>query len=386
MRIVVHKYGGSSVKDIERIQAVARRVAASHEQGTRVVVVVSAMGNTTNELLQLAQKVSQSPRRRELDMLVSVGERIAMTLLSMAINELGVPALSFTGSQSGIITDESHANARVVAVRPHRVLKALQDGNIAIVAGFQGVSRTKEVTTLGRGGSDTTAVALAAALKAEWCEIHSDVPGVCSADPRVVPDAIKLDTLSLEEALNMARHGAKVLHDEALAYAKQQGIELVSSSAHSDEAGTRIQVESLPPRVTAIVADTRLEEFIADEKGELFKTLEQAGAPLRSINDQEILVDLRNWHDRESFVLPPGAGSKGVIGQVSAVGIGIGTDFKLMREGSTALEAAAIKVHSRRSTPDALHWWVALENTEPAQRVLHALFIHNLKDKPTGDT
>jgi len=375
MRIVVHKYGGSSVKDIERIQAVAQRVATAHEQGTRVVVVVSAMGNTTNELLQLAQKVSQSPRRRELDMLVSVGERIAMTLLSMAINELGVPALSFTGSQSGIITDESHANARVVAVRPHRVLKALEDNNVAIVAGFQGVSRTKEVTTLGRGGSDTTAVALAAALNAEWCEIHSDVPGVCSADPRVVPKAIKLDTLSLEEALNMARNGAKVLHDEALAYAKQQGIALVSSSAHTDEAGTRIQVEPLPPRVTAIVADTRLECFVADDHGELFQALEKAGAPLRSVHDHEILVDLRNWHDRESFTLPEGAKSNGVVCQVSAVGIGIGTDFSLLRTGSKALESEGIIAQSKRTAPDVLHWWVPSETSDQAQRVLHALFI-----------
>ena len=238
MKIVVHKYGGSSVKDVASIHRVAQQIATEHRSGTRVVVVVSAMGNTTNELLQLAQKVSASPGRRELDMLVSVGERIAMALLSMAINELGVPAVSFTGSQSGIITDESHANAKVVAVRPHRVRAALEANRVAIVAGFQGVSLAKEVTTLGRGGSDTTAVALAAALNAEWCEIHSDVPGVFSADPRVVPQAKQHDTLSLTEALNMARHGAKVLHAEALAHALSEGIEIVSSAAHGTAPGS----------------------------------------------------------------------------------------------------------------------------------------------------
>ena len=379
MRIVVHKYGGSSVKDIEKIRNVAQRVPQAHRSGTRVVVVVSAMGNTTNELLQLANKVSASPRRRELDMLVSVGERIAMALLSMAINELGVPALSFTGSQSGIITDESHANARVVAVRPHRVLEALKKENVAIVAGFQGVSLAKEVTTLGRGGSDTTAVALAAALGAEWCEIHSDVPGVFTADPRAVPEAIQLGTMSLEEALNMARNGAKVLHDEALAFAKREGIEIVSSSATGQETGTRIQVDPLPSRVTAIVADDQLECFTADPNGLLFEALEQAKAPIRSVHNQEVLVDLRNWHDRDAFDLPQGSRALGRVCQVSAVGIGVGTDLELLRIGGDALRKAGIAIQAQRSLPDALSWWISADDAQASQRCLHQALIQTSK-------
>lgn len=375
MKIVVHKYGGSSVKDVASIQRVAAQVAEIHRSGTRVVVVVSAMGNTTNELLQLAQKVSESPGRRELDMLVSVGERIAMTLLSMAINDLGVPAMSFTGSQSGIITNESHSNAQVIAVRPHRVRAALKDNRVAIVAGFQGVSRAKEVTTLGRGGSDTTAVALAAALEAEWCEIHSDVPGVFSADPRAVPAAKQHATLSLEEALNMARHGAKVLHAEALAHAKQAGIEVVSSAAQGQAAGTRIQVDSLPRRVTAIVADTQLERFRADDSHQLFNALEEAKAAIRCVTDGEVVVDLRNWHDRERFPLPKGAVTLGVVTEVSAVGIGIGSDLSLLQRASRALSAEKIKWHSRRSSIDALHWWVSPEDNANAQRVLHSVLL-----------
>src|SRR5579883_2931090 len=187
--IVVQKYGGSSVADVEKLRRVASRVVATVEKGYRVCVVVSAMGKTTDELLKLAHSVTQSPPRRELDMLLSTGERIAMALLSMAIAELGHEAISFTGSQSGIITSDRHTGARIVEVRPYRVQDELERGKIVIVAGYQGVSYKKEVTTLGRGGTDTTAVAMAAALSAEACEIYSDVDGVFSADPRVVPSA-----------------------------------------------------------------------------------------------------------------------------------------------------------------------------------------------------
>jgi aspartate kinase len=193
---VVQKYGGSSVADVEKIQKVADRVAATQQAGKQVVVVVSAMGDTTDELLALARKVTDSPLRRELDMLLSAGERISMALLSMALNARGVPAVSFTGSQSGIVTNDSHTNAQIVEVRPFRVLDELERGKVVIVAGYQGVSYKKEVTTLGRGGSDTTAVALAAALDAEACEIYSDVEGVYTADPRVVPEAQRLSELS----------------------------------------------------------------------------------------------------------------------------------------------------------------------------------------------
>jgi aspartate kinase len=210
MRIVVQKYGGSSVADLDRIRAVADRIAGVRADGTAVCVVVSAMGNTTNELLTLARDIAPTPDRRELDMLISVGERVTMALLAMCLVDRGVPARSLTGSQSGIVTDEAHADARVVEVRADRLRQVLARGEVAIVAGFQGVSREREVTTLGRGGSDTTAVVLAAALGAEHAEICSDVDGVWSADPRIVPDAVKLDTLSLDEALALARGAERV--------------------------------------------------------------------------------------------------------------------------------------------------------------------------------
>jgi uridylate kinase len=198
MSIIVQKYGGSSVADLDRIGRVAARIRARREAGDQLVVVVSAMGDTTDELLELAKRVSTDPPRRELDMLLTCGERISMALLSMCLHELGVPAISFTGSQSGIITDDSHSQARIVEVRPVRILEELGKAKVVIVAGYQGVSRAREVTTLGRGGSDTTAVALAAALQAEACEIYSDVDGVFSADPRVVPEARKLESLDYE--------------------------------------------------------------------------------------------------------------------------------------------------------------------------------------------
>jgi len=241
LSIVVQKYGGSSVSDVNAIRAVAERVVNTVQAGNQVVVVVSAMGDTTNELIGLAKAVSKEPTRRELDLLMSVGERVSMTLLAMAIQDLGVAAQSFTGSQSGIITDEVHANAQIIEVRPHRIQHALNTGHVAIVAGFQGVSRTREVTTLGRGGSDATAVALAAALSADICEICSDVPGVFSTDPRVVPEAVMLSTLSLNDAYQLSRNGARILHADALDFARRNNIVLVANATTSPMGeGTRL--------------------------------------------------------------------------------------------------------------------------------------------------
>jgi len=239
-RVVVQKYGGSSVADPEKLKAVARRIIETKEKGYRVAVVVSAMGDTTNRLLGLAKEVVKTPTARELDMLLSVGERISMTLLSMALNEMGHPAKSFTGSQSGIITDTTHSNARIIEVRPQRIREALDAGLIAIVAGFQGVSLEREVTTLGRGGSDTSAVALAAALDAEFLEICSDVDGVLSADPRIVDDAEKIEQLAYEEMQEMAEAGAKVLNSAAVAYAKKAGIAIHSVSTFGGGTGTAV--------------------------------------------------------------------------------------------------------------------------------------------------
>ena len=242
MSIVVQKYGGSSVATTEKILKVAERIVATHREGHSVVVVVSAMGNTTNELLELANSISQSPQRRELDMLLTVGERISMALLSMAIHDLGYPAVSFTGSQSGIITTDNHTNARIIRVTPIRIRQALDAGQIVIVAGFQGVSEKREITSLGRGGSDTTAVALAASLGADYAEICSDVDGVYSTDPRVVPDAHRIEEMSYEDMQTLADAGAKVLNAEAVEWARRNQIDIHCSETFGPgRAGTKVR-------------------------------------------------------------------------------------------------------------------------------------------------
>jgi aspartate kinase len=243
--LVVQKYGGSSVADADCIKRVAKRIVDTRRLGNEVVVVVSAMGDTTDELIDLAQQVSPLPEGRELDMLLTAGERISMALLAMAIGSLGYEARSFTGSQAGVITDRSHNNARIIDVTPGRIRTALDEGAIAIVAGFQGVSQdTKDITTLGRGGSDTTAVALAAALDAGVCEIYTDVDGVYTADPRLVPTARKLDAVRYEEMLELAASGAKILHLRCVEYARRFDVPIHVRSSFSTLEGTWIS--SLP--------------------------------------------------------------------------------------------------------------------------------------------
>ncbi|HTY28256.1 MAG TPA: aspartate kinase, partial [Mycobacterium sp.] len=225
MALVVQKYGGSSVADAERIRRVAERIVETKKQGNDVVVVVSAMGDTTDELLDLARQVCPAPPPRELDMLLTAGERISNALVAMAIESLGAHARSFTGSQAGVITTGTHGNAKIIDVTPGRLRTALDEGQIVLVAGFQGVSQdSKDVTTLGRGGSDTTAVALAAALNADVCEIYTDVDGIFTADPRIVPNARRLDTVSFEEMLEMAACGAKVLMLRCVEYARRYNV------------------------------------------------------------------------------------------------------------------------------------------------------------------
>jgi len=237
--LIVMKFGGSSVGDAESIKRVARRIVETQQAGNQVVVAVSAMGDTTDELIDLAHEVSGRPEPRELDMLLTTGERISMALLAMAIKDLGVDARSYTGSQAGMITDARHGSARIVDVTPGRVREALDEGAIAIVAGFQGFSRdSRDITTLGRGGSDTTAVALAAALNAEVCEIYTDVEGVFTADPRVVPKAQKIGHISSEEMLELAAGGAKVLHIRAVEYARRHGVKLHVRSSFTHNEGS----------------------------------------------------------------------------------------------------------------------------------------------------
>jgi aspartate kinase len=240
LSIIVQKYGGTSVADTEKIKNVARRVAETREKGAQVVVVISALGDTTDRLVDLAYEISPAPREREMDMLLSTGEQISVALLSMAVHELGYEAISFTGAQVGIVTDNAHTKAKILDVKVGRILEELEKGSIVIVAGFQGVTLDDHITTLGRGGSDTTAVALAAALKADVCEIYTDVEGVFTADPRLVPEARKLDRVSYEEMLEMAATGARVLQLRSVEFARNYGVVIHVRSSFSGDEGTWI--------------------------------------------------------------------------------------------------------------------------------------------------
>lgn len=292
MALVVQKYGGSSVADAERVTRVAERIVATRKAGHDVVVVVSAMGDTTDELLDLARQVSPLPPARELDMLLTAGERISMALLAMAIARLGLQARSFTGSQAGVITDSAHGKARIIDVTPGRIRDALQAGHIAIVAGFQGVSQdTKDVTTLGRGGSDTTAVALAAALGAAVCEIYTDVDGVFTADPRLVPTARQLTSVSYEEMLELAACGAKVLMLRCVEYARRYQVPVVVRSSFSNRPGTVITGEAAMEQaiISGVAHDVSEAKVtvvgVPDKPGE-------AAAIFRAIADAEVNIDM----------------------------------------------------------------------------------------------
>ncbi len=327
MGIVVQKYGGSSVADATGIKRVAQRIVATRKAGHDVVVVVSAMGDTTDELRDLAEQVTPLPPPRELDMLLTAGERISMALLAMAIAQLGHKAQSFTGSQAGVITDSAHGKAKIIDITPGRIENALNDDAIAIVAGFQGVSQdTKDVTTLGRGASDTTAVALAAALGAEVCEIYSDVDGVFTADPRIVPTARKLHRVSTEEMLEMAASGAKILHLRCVEYARRYDMPVHVRSSFSQKEGTWIiptaEGEEMEQAIIAGVAHDRSEAKITvvgvpDKVGEAARIFESLAAT-------EVNIDM-------------------VVQNVSAAATGL-TDisFTLPREdGQTAMGALA---------------------------------------------
>ncbi|MEZ4237067.1 MAG: aspartate kinase [Myxococcota bacterium] len=370
MRIVVQKYGGSSVADLDRIRAVARRIAQSAD-GARVCVVVSAMGNTTNELLALARQVAERPDRRELDMLISVGERVTMALLAMCLRDLGVRARSLTGSQSGIVTDEAHADARVVEVRPDRLRQVLDGGEVAIVAGFQGVSRLREVTTLGRGGSDTTAVVLAAALGAAHAEICSDVDGVWSADPRVVPEAVKLDALSLEEALALARGGAKVLFEDAVRYARDHGVEIVASSTFGPGSGTRLVAGTVPSAsaASAVTGDADLLAVpCAPTDVETLQQLAAAGARVRRRVGDTLHVDVRNAHG--------GLAGHAPIAVVTAVGSALGERPLDLARAAAALEGAGISALAHGAQGDQAWWQVPPERLAEAVGTVHDCLVH----------
>jgi aspartate kinase len=293
--LVVQKYGGSSVADAERIKRVAERIVQTKKSGNDVVVVVSAMGDTTDELIDLAQQIVPVPEGREFDMLLTAGERISMALLAMAINSLGYKAESFTGSQAGVLTTSVHGKARIVSITPGRVETSVGEGNIAIVAGFQGFSKeTMNITTLGRGGSDTTAVALAAALNADVCEIYTDVDGVFSADPRIVPNARQLRTVTYEEMLELAACGAKILHLRSVEYGRRYGVPIHVRSSFSGKPGTTvtgsIEELSVEDAIISGVAHDRSEVKVTvvnvpDKPGE-------AAAIFRELADAEINLDM----------------------------------------------------------------------------------------------
>lgn len=349
--IVVQKFGGSSVADATKIKAVAARVKARRETGAQLVVVVSAMGDTTDELLGLARQIATDPPRRELDMLLTCGERISMALLSMALHELGVPAISFTGSQSGIITDESHAQARIVEVRPSRIEEGLRDGKVVIVAGYQGVSRQKEVTTLGRGGSDTTAVALAAALGAD-CEIYSDVDGIFSADPRIVPSAKKLESLSHEEMQELAAAGAKVLNAQAVEFAREKGIVIHARSTHGAGTGTRVEAHAPLGRVKGVTCESDL--WVLDAAAKPAQVLELLDA--RAIKGRTlvshagsawIVVPLADVHGPaalKSDLVTAGITVHDGFGTVTCVGTGLNADWSVLRRALAVAAAEGAQV------------------------------------------
>jgi aspartate kinase len=250
MGLIIQKYGGTSVGSVERIQAVAQRIKSTVESGNSLVVVVSAMGKSTDGLVQLANEISSNPCRREMDMLLSTGEQVTISLLSMALQEIGQPAISLTGAQVGIVTEPAHTRARILHIDPHRIERHLQEGKVVVVAGFQGISNTadREVTTLGRGGSDTSAVALAAALRADCCEIYTDVPGILTTDPRLVEEAQLMDEITCDEMLELASLGAKVLHPRAVEIARNYGVQMVVRSSWTDEPGTRILSPAISQR------------------------------------------------------------------------------------------------------------------------------------------
>jgi aspartate kinase len=295
LSLVVQKYGGSSVADAERIKRVAERIVATKKAGHDVVVVVSAMGDTTDELIELAEQIVPVPSGREFDMLLTAGERISMALLAMAINSLGYKAESFTGSQAGVLTTSSHGKARIVNITPGRVVNSVAEGNIAIVAGFQGFSKeTMNITTLGRGGSDTTAVALAAALNADVCEIYTDVDGVYTADPRIVPNARRLARVTYEEMLELAASGAKILHLRSVEYGRRYHVPIHVRSSFSSKPGTTVtgSMEESPVEQAIIsgVAHDRSEVKVTvvgvpDKPG-------QAAAIFRELADAEINIDM----------------------------------------------------------------------------------------------
>ena len=400
MPIVVQKYGGSSVADADKIRAVAARVMQTKAQGYDVVVVVSAMGDTTDDLLARAKEISPNPDRRELDMLLTTGERISMALLSIAIRELGGDAISFTGSQCGIVTNDRHFDARIIEVRPVRVQDELARGRIVVIAGYQGMSYRREVTTLGRGGSDTTAVAMAAALGAEWCEICSDVDGIHTADPRVVPAAQRIGTLNYEETQELAEAGAKVLNAQAVEFAKQHGIAIYARATASPLPGADPSLDGTvvrknAPRPPGSVVGVASEKDVLvlqarDSIGELLAFLDEIAVCGKQLHvagfgaladGTNMVLSRENLPDEDRFRrgLAERFGESvrllDDIGAVSAIGAGINTSYKNVRLGTSALSAAGIESRGLSTSSFRISWLLPNAVVNDAVRALHRVFI-----------
>lgn len=405
MALIVQKYGGSSLETAERIRAVAERIVATKKAGNDVVVVCSAMGDTTDELLDLAAQVNPVPPAREMDMLLTAGERISNALVAMAISSLGAQAQSFTGSQAGVLTTERHGNARIVGVTPGRVREALDEGKICIVAGFQGVNKeTRDVTTLGRGGSDTTAVALAAALNADVCEIYSDVDGIYTADPHIVPNAQKLDKLSFEEMLELAAVGSKILVLRAVEYARAFNVPLRVRSSYSNDPGTLVSgsMEDIPVEeatLTGVATDSSEAKVtilgIPDKPGE-------AAVVFRAIADAEINIDmvLQNVSSLEdgttdiTFTCPRADGPRAIellkkmqaksgwsnvlyddqVGKVSLVGAGMKSHPGVTADFTEALRDAGVNIELISTSEIRISVLTREADLDAAVRALHERF------------
>ena len=406
MALIVQKYGGSSVSDAEAIKRVAQRIVAQKKAGHDVVVVVSAMGDTTDELLDLAEQVTPMPPARELDMLVTAGERMSMALVAMAIENLGYEARSFTGSQAGVITTSLHGNAKIIDVTPGRITEAVNEGAICIVAGFQGVSQdTKDITSLGRGGSDTTAVALAGALEADTCEIYSDVDGVFTADPRIVPTARRVPQLSYEEMLEMAASGTKILHLRCVEYARQYNIPLHVRSSFSQKPGTWIvseveESEGMEQPIISGVSHDRSEAKITvvgvpDKVGEaatLFKALADAEINIDMIVQNVSAVSTSRTDI--SFTVPKDSGKEAVaalkkvqdkvgydslryddkIGKVSLIGAGMRSYPGVTARFFDAIAASGTNVEMISTSEIRISVVVVEDQVDAAVRAAHSEF------------
>ncbi|MET8161429.1 aspartate kinase [Sphaerisporangium sp. NPDC005289] len=407
MALVVQKYGGSSVADASRIKRVAQRIVATKKAGNDVVVIVSAMGDTTDELLDLAQQVTPLPPGRELDMLLTAGERISMALLAMAIANLGDEARSFTGSQAGVITDSTHGKARIIDVTPGRIQEAVRSGQIAIVAGFQGVSQdTKDITTLGRGGSDTTAVALAAALGADVCEIYTDVDGIFTADPRIVPAARQIPRISYEESMEMAACGAKILHLRCVEYARRFNLPIHVRSSFSSKEGTWVVSD---PHTEGTEMEQPIISGVAHDRSEAKITVVgvpdkvgEAAAIFRTLATAEINIDMivqnisaaATGRTDISFTLPSADGTSAVtalkriqeqigfekilfddqIGKVSLIGAGMRSHPGVTATFFGALADAGINIEMISTSEIRISVIVSQDEVDAAVAAAHRAF------------